>query len=639
MTEMLSIPFKSTQKRSFLEPFRSYISTTFEENPDTYQDDILALDSLRSLATQHPEAHDESANNLLRYYFQLGYTGSKFKIEEATIPIVFTWSNAFTPGDALVSSYNLGYEKASVLFNLGSLYSLLGVSQNTSSPDGIKRAAGYFQQSAGVFQFINESLESWGILGSANSQLLGLVDLMLACAQEVFLCKAVEGKMKDGTLAKLAIQASDFFQSSFNILRDLHLLDKQWLSYIQVKTLYLRAQAHYYRALEFKALGKYGLLVGWLQSSQLGLKQAQENSLPRNLNLPKLLDSLKSFSIRVDAALREAAKDNDLIYMEAVPKPEDLPCFAGAKMVSQIPYPGIESMALLVGRPLFNTLVPFTVHQSASKYTAKKDLLVKELLAKLSESTSICQSSLASLNLPGSIQALEQPVGIPGLVLDRVEEVRQSGGATSLLDSFENLQGMSKRNLALLREGDEYISVEEIQDFEMRGRYTSRWNRVDSVSLTKNMKINSKEYADKLLAADQSNSSVTTKIERSMSLIEKLAMTRSELESYIPASTSKSMLAKDPRMKQLKVSLDDLNTNIKKRQEFSQVLNQIAKNDDIGKRLLQAAAESAEFDEKKVFDIQMKPYAEIAAKIDDSIARETELLQKIEVWILVDAGT
>jgi programmed cell death 6-interacting protein len=132
--------------------------------------------------------------------------------------------------------------------------------------------ANYFQQSAGLFQFVSDSLDSWGIEGGANTQLSALSTLMLAQAQEAFLIKATDSKMKDGTLAKLAMQASTFYNAAFDTLKELKLLDKYWMSYLQVKIAYIKAKGHYYRGLECSAQATYGQGISWLQSSQASCK-------------------------------------------------------------------------------------------------------------------------------------------------------------------------------------------------------------------------------------------------------------------------------------------------------------------------------------------------------------------------------
>lgn len=56
--------------------------------------------------------------------------------------------------------------------------------------------------------------------------------LMLAQAQEIFVTKAVQDKMKDAIVAKLCVQAEDMFADALRQMqRDTvkHLWDKEWL--------------------------------------------------------------------------------------------------------------------------------------------------------------------------------------------------------------------------------------------------------------------------------------------------------------------------------------------------------------------------------------------------------------------------
>lgn len=69
-------------------------------------------------------------------------------------------------------------------------------------------------------------MPDWGIQGSANTQLSALSNLMLAQAQEAFLAKAVSGKMKDATLAKLAMQVATFYGVSFDIANETDIFDR-----------------------------------------------------------------------------------------------------------------------------------------------------------------------------------------------------------------------------------------------------------------------------------------------------------------------------------------------------------------------------------------------------------------------------
>lgn len=104
---MLSVPFKTTERVSFIEPLKHYIATAYAEDAEVHLDDLRSLDALRASVT-HPQPHEESATNHWKYFTQLMYLATKFKIDQDGIMIVFTWESAFG-SDSAVSSHNIGY--------------------------------------------------------------------------------------------------------------------------------------------------------------------------------------------------------------------------------------------------------------------------------------------------------------------------------------------------------------------------------------------------------------------------------------------------------------------------------------------------------------------------------------------------
>jgi programmed cell death 6-interacting protein len=66
------------------------------------------------------------------------------------VNILFTWSNAFNVTES-VSSHKVGYEKASVIFNLGAIYSHLGVNMGVQDDESMKLGAMYFQVNASLY--------------------------------------------------------------------------------------------------------------------------------------------------------------------------------------------------------------------------------------------------------------------------------------------------------------------------------------------------------------------------------------------------------------------------------------------------------------------------------------------------------
>lgn len=80
-----------------------------------------------------------------------------------------------------------------------------------------------------------------------------------------------------------------------------------------------------------------------------------------------------------------------MLDMETVPRVETLQPIAVAKMVNPTPLPDLEGLSDIIGQPMFSRLVPFSVHQSVSTYSHKKDILVNGLINKLNEATGLAQ--------------------------------------------------------------------------------------------------------------------------------------------------------------------------------------------------------------------------------------------------------
>lgn len=149
--------------------------------------------------------------------------------ESLQIGLVFPWYPLFSnstaprlgasvqlpgmlPGNTLpIGLSDLNYERSCVLLGLAGLYCALGSNEDLNSGESMKRAAGYFQNAAGVLHHLEEavvkSISATDTLSSAstsnegssispdlsNNSLKALQDLCLAQAQECFWLTAVKG--------------------------------------------------------------------------------------------------------------------------------------------------------------------------------------------------------------------------------------------------------------------------------------------------------------------------------------------------------------------------------------------------------------------------------------------------------------
>lgn len=71
---------------------------------------------------------------------------------------------------------------------------------------------------------------------------------------------------------------------------------------------------------------------------------------------------------------------------------------------------------------------------------------------KREELDGIAASTLQSLNLPGSLQALERPVGLPPSLIRKAEEVEAAGGVEKIRGLLMEANRLSKLTNKLLSE-------------------------------------------------------------------------------------------------------------------------------------------------------------------------------------------
>ena len=102
------------------------------------------------------------------------------------------------------SQRTVAFEKASVLFNVGALYTQIGTKQNRSTSKGLDAAVDNFLRSAGTFQYILENFTNAPSMDLNPATLEFLVHLMCAQARECLFEKGElvlfeeDSKNKDG---------------------------------------------------------------------------------------------------------------------------------------------------------------------------------------------------------------------------------------------------------------------------------------------------------------------------------------------------------------------------------------------------------------------------------------------------------
>ncbi|KAL1921126.1 uncharacterized protein VTP21DRAFT_10842 [Calcarisporiella thermophila] len=649
MTEnnILAIDFKTTERISLTPYLRQYVSNAYAEHPDLYTDDYRVLDELRGDCV-HLEVHQNALNRLLKYFGQLVFVSSKFPID---IGIEFPWTIAFSSRKTLISHRNLYYEKACILFNIGSMYSQLGNAENRATSDGLKRACQYFQYAAGCFKYLQDVVVSEMRIPPpqdlSGTTLTVLVNLMLAQAQECYWQRAVMSQMKDGVIAKLAGKVADFYEIAYEGATNSavsQLFTQPWIVQMQVKGLHFNAAAQYRKSCECISQNKYGEEIARLQLAESYVKKGLDYQ--RSLR-ESVVSDLKSLQEIISKNLQRAEKDNDIIYLEHVPSSHTLPAIGRAEMVKpQLPAEVSDPLRFmnsehsLLGLPLFQKLVPFAVHQAASVYCDRRDRVVKEELIKEAEDlNSLCHSTLQSLNLPGALQALEQPVGLPPSLYAKANQVRADGGMNSLYKLLEDIREYAKSNSALLDEAFSALDEEMEEDEALRGEYGDRWKRPPSEKLANHLVEQGKKHRRTLDAARKSDSIVKNKLDIWAQFIELLGASEEELERSVPSTSLGAGKTKDEQhVRQMRALLEQVDQMIKRRKSKMEELRKLAEMDDIGPALIRETAkltsnsptvkiEPAQFED--LFEEQLKKYEPFRRGLKEEEEQQEKLLATI----------
>src|SRR6478735_10002772 len=134
------------------------------------------------------------------------------------------------------------------------------------------------------------------------------------------------------------------------------------------------------------------------------------------------------------------------------------------------------------GPALFSRLVPFSVHVATSIYEERRDRMVSQnIIPELESLTDKIHEILTSLGLPGSLQALEKPLGLPPSLVQHAEEIRQADAIGRLERSFADIEKLRSTDMAIFEEGKAALAAEEEEDSRLRAKHgTARWTRPDS---------------------------------------------------------------------------------------------------------------------------------------------------------------
>jgi programmed cell death 6-interacting protein len=590
-SNILFLPFRRSHSVSLSEAIKQYISSKYDQHPDMFTKDLEAIEKLRSTAIHAQEPHPSNIPKLQQYAAQLVWISGKFPID---IGVEFPWYPALGYNtNRPIARNNLRYELANILFNLAAMYSQLAMSSNRSTPEGLKAAANNFCMAAGVLSHLRDNmlpeLRTSPPEDMDTMTLESLEKLMLAQGQECFWQKAVKDGLKDATIAKLAARVSDLYNEAGEAGVQSDSVSSEWIHHMTAKHHHFAAAAQYRAACDCLEKRKYGEEVARLRDSLVCVNDALKEQ--RYINKVVLAD-LNGLKTRVSEDLKRAEKDNDMIYLLPVPPKPELKILDRANMVvSRVPKEVADSTSMLgehgeLGQPLFSKLVPYSVHVAASIYVDRRDRLVNtQIIEELENLTSQIHDILRSLNLPGSLQALEKPLGLPPGLVAHAEEVRQQDGLNRLLRSMEDTKKLKQSDQAIYHEGCDILKSEAAEDETARRKYgTDRWSRQPAQQAAPKLYAQIGEIDGYFKAAGNSDNIVKTKLKENEHLIQLLAGPDHDLENFVPSGRRPAITGVVEREAgKLRGCFNEVSRLESRRRRKIEALKTKAKQDDISK--------------------------------------------------------
>uniref|UniRef100_A0A8C4RYN3 Rhophilin, Rho GTPase binding protein 2 n=1 Tax=Erpetoichthys calabaricus TaxID=27687 RepID=A0A8C4RYN3_ERPCA len=223
----------------------------YSENGSNYEEELL-ISSIYACRT--PGRNEAGIDLLASYFSQLGFVENRFFPPSRQMGIFFTWYDSFT--GVPVCQQNISLEKASILFNIGALYTQIGTRCDRQTKSGLENAISAFERAAGTLNYLKEAFTHTPSYDMSPAMLNVLTKMMLAQAQECIYDKIVLPGIKNEyfSLLKMAQEAakvSDVYSVVYQAMTQMPVKDNipfLWSSMAQVKLYNYMALANYFVA-------------------------------------------------------------------------------------------------------------------------------------------------------------------------------------------------------------------------------------------------------------------------------------------------------------------------------------------------------------------------------------------------------
>lgn len=304
---MLALPLLRAEGSAGLTNFSLFLKAQKYTDDALVEKEVKEFESLRASAVTITEASDLSQQQLLQYFQTLKSIAPRVANFESEMKLSFTWIDPFMNFRKHTSG-SFYYEMAAVAYNLAALESTRGGRVDRATEEGIKAASKHFQQAAGFYDYILETLLPKMTLTTVPCLSVDALtmarDLMLAQAQLCFYEKSIRdrkaGKMKAGIIAKLAYQTSIFYSKASHLCKSRLSIDKSWHTLTDFQCKCFQGAAEYWQATASKEIASQ---VGTGYGEEVARLRRAENFITQALQVSKTNPLIPSLPAGAQALL------------------------------------------------------------------------------------------------------------------------------------------------------------------------------------------------------------------------------------------------------------------------------------------------------------------------------------------------
>jgi programmed cell death 6-interacting protein len=300
-----------------------------------------------------------------------------------------------------------------------------------------------------------------------------------------------------------------------------------------------------------------------------------------------------------------------------------------------------------LGPLLFAKLVPYAVHQAVAVYEERRDRLVSnDIVQKIEELNATMRDLLRDLNIPGALQALERPLGVPTTTNQHADEMRQADAVVAMERSLRELENLRADNMRQYERGRGLLEAERAEDDRLRQRYgTDRWTRPagpDDDGGGKELHDKAAEIQAYFAQSADSDALVRSTFDQNYDMLSLLCGPERDLVSFIPSSrvvdlpdTLKSAIGK------LRSHYNDAQRLESRRRKKLESVQDVRRRDDVKPEILKEAGRlertrpnmavtAADFE--LFFNKRLdKTYDDVLDSIDRDVVEQDKVLAELQI--------